>query len=542
MRRILAAFILISQPMLASAEPPRVVPDSPVQIARPLVVSPQPSAVTNPATNTQIQSLEKRLEEVERRHQQELERMRRRVEELESQLRAGVTQPDGKSNRQKPLTPQEQAEREVERMLREAEGKPAQPPAQPGAPQEQLDTAIERMLREAEAEPAPRPAGLAALNPAITLIGDFFGVLSSLPEKFDGGGVPLAGFEQGDSDGFHMREIELLAKTAIDPFADGLVKLAFTEEGVEIEEGYALFHTFPESPCTRPLEGWHLKVGIFRMSFGAVNYVDDHDLPTVDRPIAIQNFLGEEGLIRPGLSLSRSLELPGETSGEWIIELTNGAPVGDEEGAFPFRGIDNPLVLTRFKTFREFTDACACDPTRWWNLWVRCVGRSELECGVTAAYTASFDDVTDDDRFSFVEGLDLTWKGYDPRPDSYRSYLLQGELFASQVELDDASTRFGVGAYLLGQARLDRHWFVGLRGDAVEFPDTPGHQFAVTPFVTYFFSEFNRLRLQYQFLTQNVDQDARDDIGAADGHTVWVHWVWAIGAHPPEPYYVSPRF
>ena len=493
-----------------------------------------------------VDDLEKRFEELERRHKQDMERMQHRVKELESQLNA-AQQPGAKPTPKKPLTPQEEVEQEVERMLREAAGgqKPrdAAKPGDQAGPQEPVESDIERMLREAEQQPQSRPAGgLSVLNPKITLIGDFLGRLSSLPEKSGDRGIQLEDFSSGDIDGFLMREISLEARAAIDPYADAVVKLSHAEVGVEIEEAYALFHTYPESCLGQWLEGWHAKLGIFRMAFGAVNVVDGHDLPSVDRPVALQNFVTGEGLIRAGISLSKSFELPGKTFGEWTVELANGEGRGDELDPLPFTGKDNPLFLTHWKTFKEYENPCECDPTRWWNPWIGCVGKSDLQLGATAAITARFDDDSGDNLVSVVEGLDFTWKGYDARPDSYRSYLLQSELVATEIQLTPDSTRFGIGTYLLGQARLDRNWFVGLRGDAVQFPDTFGHQVGVTPFITYFFSEFSRVRMQYQFLTQVADDGVRDDVGVADGHTLWVQWSWAIGAHPPEPYFVSPRF
>ncbi|MBI3469680.1 MAG: hypothetical protein HY000_42320 [Planctomycetes bacterium] len=546
MRHLFIAFVLISLAVGVCREPVRAQnDDKPVLLELPVAEPASGKATTG---DQRVEALEKRLSEMERRHQQELEGVRRQMEELREQLKRAGGEPQAKPVQPpKPKTPQQEAEQEVERMLREAqEGKKPAQPAQPGktgTPQDQLESAIEQMLRQAEQEPPPRPAGgLSVLNPKITLLGDFLGRVSSLPDKFGGRGIQLEDFASGDNDRFLMREISLEARAAIDPYADAVVKLSHAELGVEIEEAYALFHTFPESALGRYLEGWHAKVGIFRMAFGAVNLVDGHDLPTVDRPIALQNFVGAEGLIRPGISLSKSFELPGKTFGEWIIEVVNGQARGGELDPLPFTGLDNPLVLTRFKTFREFDKPCECDPTRWWTPWISCVGRSDLELGATAAYTARFYAPTHEDLFSFVEGLDLTWKGYDPRPNSYRSYLLQAELVASEIELDPDTVRCGIGAYLLGQMRLNRNWFVGLRGDAVQLPDVRGHQFAVTPFVSYFLSEFNRVRLQYQFLTQDAIPGQRDDVGAADGHTLWLQWVWAIGAHPPEPYYVSPRF
>ena len=141
-------------------------------------------------SNDRLDDLEKRLEEMDRRHKQESSRMQQRIEELEGQLKKAGSKPAAQLGLpQKPLTHEQEAEQEVERMLREAMDKKRPDPtkqATTGTPQEQVESAIEQMLRQAEQEPAtPRPAGgLSVLNPKITILGDFLGRISSLPDKY----------------------------------------------------------------------------------------------------------------------------------------------------------------------------------------------------------------------------------------------------------------------------------------------------------------------------------------------------------------------
>lgn len=418
-------------------------------------------------------------------------------------------------------------------------------PAQQDAAQQLED--IESLLKEAETErqaPAAEMgagigARLSALNPNVSVIGDFLGVVSNAPDMFEGGGIPLAGFEEGDVDGFTMREIELLMSAAIDPYADGLVKLAFGEDGAEIEEGYALFHDYPfRDRLPDCLQDVQTKLGIFRMAFGPLNLVDDHDLPTIDRPLAIQRFLGEEGLIRPGVSFSKSLPLSEAVASELVLEFTNGEPVGDEPGTPPFEGIDHPLGLVHYKIFREK------EPEEGWEERLRECGRlglrdgqRTLELGATFTATGSRAPGGGEDLYSLMQGFDLTWQWFDPRPDSYRQYLVQSELFISELDQPGDGVRGDVGTYVLGQVRLNRNWFTGLRLDLTEFPERDGFQFAASPYVSYFLTEFNRLRLQYQYLRQEIEGEGSEDV-----HSVLLQLVFAFGAHPPEPYYIAQRF
>ncbi len=424
----------------------------------------------------------------------------------------------------------------------------AQPPAGPALqPAESVEQDIEKLLQEAEPRRAVKPpelgagigARLSAFNPNISLIGDFFGVTSTAPDGPGPTRIPLGFFNDGDVDTFSFREIELMATAAIDPFSDALVKLAFNNDGVEIEEAYALFHDYPfQDLLPEWLQDVHTKVGQFRMAFGPLNLVDEHDLPTVDQPLAIQRFLGEGGLIRAGVSFSKVLPLSDRWTSELTLQITNGEPLGDEPGAAPFEGIEHPLGLLHYGLSRDFEPDADWESRRERGCRPRLRdGRRTLDLGTTFAATGNRVQATSENLYSLVEGLNATWQWYDPRPDSYRQHLLQGEAFLSQLDQPDDGVRFDAGGYLLSQMRLNREWFVGTRFDITEFPDRDGFQLAATPFVTYFMTEFNRLRLQYQFLHQEID-----GAGTEEAHTVWIQLVFAYGAHPPEPYYLGARF
>jgi hypothetical protein len=481
---------------------------------------------------------QRRLSEVESRQQELVDGLQWRVDRLERLLeQAGIRRLPQPVELSYAPAPGESPEAEIERLLREAEsGRSVSPPVVPGegAP---LEAEIESLLRERErarAEAAPElgaglGARLSAYNPNISVIGDFVGLMSTAPESFNRMPIPLSGFEEGDIGGFTFRELELLMTAAVDPYADAMAKLAFQEHGVEIEECYVLFHDYPfRERLPRWLQDVQTKMGLFRTAFGPMNAVDDHDLPTVDRPIAIQRFLGDEGLLRAGVSFSKLVPLWGAWGSELEVEFTNGPAPGGEEGSPLFRGINHPLGLVHYKVFTE------TEPTGWAGIRR---GQRSFELGATFAATGTQVPAGGNDLFSLVEGMDMTWQWFDPRPGVYRQYLLQWELFVSQLDEPGGTVRGAVGTYVLGQMRLNRQWFAGCRYDISEFPERDGRQQAITPYLTWFLSEFNRFRLQYQYLWQDLEADGCEDV-----HTVWLQLVFAFGAHPPEPYYMTQRY
>ena len=132
-------------------------------------------------------------------------------------------------------------------------------------------------------------AAAKALNPDISVIGDFLGSMGHNPM------VPTPAFQ--------MHESEVGLQAIIDPYARGDFFISFGEEGVNLEEGYITFTALPA--------GFVLRGGKMRAAFGKVNTLHNHVLPWTDRPLVTNSLLGgEDGINDAGLSLTRILPAP----------------------------------------------------------------------------------------------------------------------------------------------------------------------------------------------------------------------------------------
>ncbi len=90
-----------------------------------------------------------------------------------------------------------------------------------------------------------------------------------------------------------------------------------------VEEGYVVLKKLPL--VDRAPWGLKLKVGRFRPEFGRFNYIHMHDLPQPSYPRALRNFLGDEGLIQDGVSGQFFLPLESEhQSLEATVQLLDG--------------------------------------------------------------------------------------------------------------------------------------------------------------------------------------------------------------------------
>ena len=154
-------------------------------------------------------------------------------------------------------------------------------------------------------------AAAKALNPDISVIGDFVGAAGNRAE-------PRHALAR------NARKRSRLPGSHRPLCARRFLHHASASTGVDLEEGYLTFTSLPA--------GLQLKVGKMRAAFGKVNTLHNHVLPWTDRPLVTQNLVGgEDGIDDAGLSLSRILPAPKGI----FLEGTAQVFRGDSDGRFP---------------------------------------------------------------------------------------------------------------------------------------------------------------------------------------------------------------
>ncbi|MBI2192664.1 MAG: hypothetical protein HYU36_11840 [Planctomycetes bacterium] len=403
---------------------------------------------------------------------QSLEAMRRayeaRIGELERRIEAMQSVPRGDA-----------AAAEAEALRRAAAAEAAETPER-GA--------------ETLARAQTGPISQNAFNPRITVFGDLLGRADDRPATNDEG--------NDVSDRIGLREVELDLRADVDPYAKGVLILALEEEDPNvfdpaIEEGYVTFETLP----------WnlHAKAGRFRTSFGQINKLHQHDLPQVDYPLPVRAFLGEEGDNQTGLAVS---VLAPSLLGH-VIEVEFQALNGESETILAGDTSAFPAFLGHLKCFRDLAESQFVE-----------LGASHL-----FGYTDEENELA-----SRLSGLDFLYKWKPLERGEYRSFVLQGEVFYLDRQRPDTDLH-SLGAYAYAQVQAARRWYLGIRGDVTEFPDDAEHDaWSASAYVSYYTTEFLRLRLGFQHLED--DQDGPLD-------TLFLQLTFVFGAHPTEPYWVN---
>jgi len=347
----------------------------------------------------------------------------------------------------------------------------------------------------------------------IGIIGDSLANVTWPERSIDEGraGSPFA--ENEFADRISLREIELGLQGVLDPYARADFFLTSEDGGsINVEEGYMTWLTLP----------WDLQVktGIFRTSFGKMNKVHRPEINQIDYPKPIKNFLGSEGQKEPGISISKIIPNP------WDIysELTGEILTPSDEGV---KGKDQ-IYLAHLRNYIDITDS------------------SSLEFGLSFQTR----DISDTDDATLtkrnfrqtMEGIDLTFRWDPPGQKLYKSFIWQTEFFASQREsgsfdeagfTEDVKDINSFGFYTFGEYQLTQRLFAGARFDYSQFPtNDKDSEWSISPYLTFWQSEFTRLRLEYTHLERN---SVTMPVEEGD-NSLTLQATFTLGAHKPHPF------
>lgn len=391
---------------------------------------------------------------------------------------------------------------------------------------EELERELQRMRLQAPEEVPPAAAEAPAtntlpnlFNPTLTVIGNTFFRYDDRPVVVDGNRI---------DNQFNVREVELDLRAAVDPFADAVLIAAFPsvkpgEYGIEIEEGYLDIKRLPLPLLEEPPLGLKLKLGRFRTEMGRINRLHLHDLPQTHRPLVTEEFLGEDGFIGNGLSAQFFIPTPFDEAS--AVELTaqvltgGGAAIADG----PTR---MPSAVANLRWFRTFAAAHNFDLSLIFHY-----GRTDPE-GKLFATTFS---------------ADFLYKWKPLRYGEFRSLVFGGQLFYSQraffeaLDTDgdgqpDATQRrdtLPFGYFAFAQYQLARSLYLGARwDDTATIDDTSVRRRAISGYLTWYASEFLRLRVGYEHRLNGLPDEV-------SRNSAFAELVFVYGAHPPEPFWVN---
>ena len=339
-------------------------------------------------------------------------------------------------------------------------------------------------------------AAAKALNPDISVIGDFIGSVGHNPIN--------------PTPSFQMHESEVGLQAIVDPYARADFFISFGEEGVNLEEGFITFTALPKN--------FVAKAGKMRAAFGKVNTLHNHVLPWVDRPLVTQNLVGgEDGINDAGLSVQHIIPAPKN----WFMEFTGQVFRGDSADVFRASEKNDVSVVGHLRTYKDLTESSNLDVGASYSR-----GHSQFGSAfITNLY-----------------GVDATYRWKPLQRAIYRSFVARSEFIWRQQNQPSLVVCLALacppsvapgfqrafGFYTSADYQFARRWFVGGRFDNSDratnaaLTDKGG-----SLVLTYLPSEFALVRGQYRFTRYAEHFDA---------HEVFMQIQFALGAHGAHPF------
>lgn len=351
------------------------------------------------------------------------------------------------------------------------------------------------MLEGTEKTPAPKTASPIAVkglsqgfNPDIGVVGTAQAHLTEDGEDAEG------------KDTVTLKELEVSFAQYVDPYSRLDAIIAFNDnledQNVDIEEAYYSHWGLPW--------GFTGRLGKFRTLAGKQNLSHLHQLDTVNYPLIVRNFFGEEGMSSSGVRLQNYLPNP------WDVPLEVSAEVLRGNNGDSFGGVSRrPVFNVHTDAFFQLADDLSMElGGTWMN------GDQNIE-GLAKG----------DDHFQVhIFGADATFLWNLPEG---RKVKWQSELFYQDRSDAPGTNSNPWGFYTLADLRLNKKFSLGVRFDYLEPRDVDeglGETIEVSPYITFWQSEFANFRLQYSHVEPAAADGQSDD-------AVYLQANFMIGAH-----------
>ena len=370
----------------------------------------------------------------------------------------------------------------------------------------ELNTKVDGVV---ESQKQARPN---AFNPSIGFVGE---VIFS----YDSQGLNPANNARPGGFDVNVRSMELNIAASVDPFAKAYAVLNASadartgEATVQVEEAALQTTSLP----------WNLelKAGRFFGEFGKLSYIHDHELPFVNRPLVLDQYIGGE-------SQTDGLQINWLPPISHYVSLTAGFgdKFGDDPndpGSYrPFSGLD---FWGRLSTYFDLTPN-----------WQIEGGVSGLINPTSGTYGQTLTPSTPIEQERRLAGLDLKLSYVPLRNNQFQSLTWGTEVLYSDnnytfdpdgVLADAYSSYVGsLGLYSYVTYKWSRQWSAGFVFDWVQnAQDHSQETFAYSPYITWALSHWNQLRLQYT----HTDYNAAYGLPSSDA--VYLQWTWIIGSH-----------
>ena len=408
---------------------------------------------------------------------------------------------------------------EIEALKKQLTGSTTNPPAPSAAETPSTNTVAPDQLKDLrdkvdEMVEAQKKTLTSEFNPAIGFVGETIVSQQSKGSPQNGTGYP-GGFD------VYQRSVELNASASVDPFAKGWVVIngsadaSTGETSLDVEEAALQTTSLPGNLT--------LTAGQFFGEFGRLSYIHDHELPFVNRPLVLDQYIGGESKT-PGMQANWLLPI-----GHYVnLTAGFGTQFGDSPDAVgSYRTFGAVNYFGRLSTYFDLSP-------NW-----------QLECGASWLVNPDSGNVNGElapnglntltETKRQVLGGDLKLSYVPLRDNQFNSLIWGTEVLYSDNQylasnagggnaFDETVGSWGMYSYLTYKWR--RSWSGGFLFEFLQNDqDSSARTYGYSPYITWAISHWNQLRLQYTHTQPN------SATGNQPNDAIYLQWTWIIGAH-----------
>lgn len=389
----------------------------------------------------------------------------------------------------------------------------AEAPAETKQSQDERIKALEDRLNKIEG--APAHVSQSAFNPSIGM------AIDAIVRDFN------------DSPNFSLRAAELNLEASIDPFLKGWAVITASNQGINMEE--AAFQT------TKLPASLQVTAGRFFAPFGRFSQWHDHELPMVDRPTSINTYVGGEAQA-DGVQLRYLVPTPFFLEAMAVTSNKLGTD-NNRVDNLTAQPLDRWTHLGRLHASVDLSDNVGAD-----------LGTSLAWTPKSAAIPAGgapYAAGNERDSWRTLSGVDLTLRYQPSSGGLYKGIIWGTEVMQNNERAFDVYTFAPQGrahtyaGYTNIEGKLGRQLRVGSFVDVTQLPSMQESRRFLSKsyagYVTWEFSEFDRLRLEYERVTSTyggtlgglpgTDFGANDLLSMHPGHIIMLQWTVVLGYH-----------
>lgn len=294
-----------------------------------------------------------------------------------------------------------------------------------------------------------------------------------------------------------VREVELSLEAQITPWLYGMIFLTKpSDEPFDVEEAAVLANLS---------YGIRLKVGKYRNEFGLLNAIHEPERPQVSLPLPVTEYLGEEQLREPSITIGKKFELGNGRNGGVSLALLNS------ENEIAFNQAQSKDKAYTGKLYYGYKSSATA-----YQLGFSALTGKNDAAGRLSTNLQAFD-------FRYMLQPD-----YAPGYDYPARFMLLGEVLYSQREITTSNTNKAQGYWAVADYQFMPAHHIGMGLESTEgILDKSIKSDAYSVHYSWYYNSHGRLQLEARRLnSDNVD----------DGLEILLQWNIVLGPHSEKPF------